>query len=361
MIKKNDEYDVRIIDTGFEGEGIAKIDGMTIFIPNALKDEKVHIKILKVNKTICFAKIINIIEKADYRVDSSCKTYSKCGGCNFRHIDYKYSLELKKKSVETTLKKHLKIDIKIEDVIGMDEPFYYRNKLQYPVGVDIEGNTVMGVFANRSHRVIETNDCKIQNIKCQKIAQYVYKFIKEHNISGYNEEKHTGYIRHVIVRIGIKTNEIMLILVLNNFDLPYEEELVDFIIKKNPEVKTIVKNLNDKNTNVILGKENKVIYGDGYIYDYLKDKKFKISPHSFYQVNPIQTEKLYTKAVEYAALTGNEIIFDLYCGIGTIGIFAIDKAKKLYGIETISQAIEDAKENAKINGIENAEFFVRRC
>ena len=240
----------------------------------------------------------------------------------------------------------------------MENPKYYRNKLVYPVGIDENGDISMGVFASRSHRIININNCQIQNEKCQKIANEIFEFAKKNCISGYNEKDMSGLLRHIIVRIGIKTNEIMVTIVVNKFDIPYEKELIREITINNPEVKAIVKNLNNKNTNVILGKENKVIYGEGYIYDYLGDKRFKISPMSFYQVNPIQTEKLYKKAVEYACLTGNETIFDLYCGIGTIGIFASDKAKKLIGIETVSAAINDAKENAKLNNIQNAEFIV---
>jgi 23S rRNA (uracil1939-C5)-methyltransferase len=358
MIKKNEEYEVKIIDNGFEGEGIAKIDGIIVFIPNALKGEVVKIKILKVTKNVCFGKVIELGEKSKNRCDVDCKTYDKCGGCNFRHIEYNHSLELKKQSVETTLRKALKQDVKVNTVIGMENPIYYRNKLQYPVGVLDNGEPVMGVFAERSHRIIETRDCKIQNLKCQKVAEDVYEFLKSYKISGYNEENGTGLVRHIIVRIGVKTDEIMLTLVLNNMSFPYEKEFIDYIITNNPEVKTIVKNLNDKKTNVILGNKLQVIYGDGYIFDYLGNKKFKISPLSFYQVNPIQTEKLYSKAVEFAELSGKEIVFDLYCGIGTIGIFASDKVKFLYGIETIPQAIQDAKQNAKLNNIENAEFFV---
>ncbi len=240
----------------------------------------------------------------------------------------------------------------------MDNPKYYRNKLVFPVGIKEDGTTCMGVFGERSHRIIEVKDCLIQNKKCQQIAKDIFEFVKKHNISGYDEKNLTGILRHIVIRIGIKTNEIMVTLVVNESDIPNENMLIEEITKKHSEIKTIVKNLNNKNTNVIFGKENKVIYGNGYIYDYLGDKKFKISPMSFYQVNPIQTEKLYKKAVEYAELTGKETIFDLYCGIGTIGIFASDKVEKLYGIETIPDAVEDAKENAKLNGIENAEFFV---
>ena len=358
MLNKNEEYIVEIIDNGTQGEGIAKIDNVTIFIPNTLKGEKVKIRILKVNSTYCFAKVLEIINKSESRAEEDCTEYSKCGGCNFRHINYEKSLELKKNSVQNTIKKSLGYEIIVNEVLGMENPKYYRNKLQYPIGISKDGKTVMGVFAERSHRIIPVNDCLIQNEECQKVANDIFEFIEKYKIPGYNEEKHTGIFRHVVIRIGIRTDEIMVTLVVNNKKIPYESELVKYIIKKNPKVKTIVKNLNNKNTNVILGKENEILYGDGYIRDILINKEFKISPMSFYQVNPIQTEKLYSKAIEYAEISGNETVFDLYCGIGTIGICASDKVKKLYGIETIPEAIEDAKENAKLNNIQNAEFFV---
>lgn len=358
MLNKNEEYIVDIIDNGIQGEGIAKINNITIFVPNTLKGEKVKIKLLKVNSSYCFAKVLGILEKSPNRADEDCNDYAKCGGCNFRHINYQISLEMKKNNVQNTLKKSLGFEVPIDEILGMDNPKFYRNKLQYPIGINKDGKTIMGVFAERSHRIIPIEKCFIQNEECQKVANDILKFLKEHNISGYNEEKQTGIVRHLVIRIGVKTDEIMVTLVVNNDNVPYENELVKFIIDNNPKVKTIVKNLNNKNTNVILGNKNTILYGDGYIRDILINKKFKISPMSFYQVNPIQTEKLYSKAIEYAELSGNETIFDLYCGIGTIGICASDKVKKLYGIETIPEAIEDAKENAKINNVENAEFFV---
>lgn len=361
MFRKNDELEVEIIDNGFEGEGIAKVDDFVIFIPETIVGEIVKIKIVKVNKNMAYGKLLSVVKSAPARCAPDCETYSKCGGCNLRHIEYQASLEMKKKAVQNTLKKALKRELPIEDIIGMENPCYYRNKLQYPVGVNENGEAVMGVFAKRSHRIIPTDDCKIQNQDCQKVAKDVLEFMETHHIPGYNEETGAGLVRHVIVRIGVKTSEIMLILVLNSWKFPQEEEFIKTITSQNPKVKTIIKNLNDRNTNVILGRENQTIYGDGYIFDYLQDKKFKISPLSFYQVNPVQTVKLYQRAVDYAELTGNETIFDLYCGVGTIGIFASNKAKLLYGIETIENAIKDAKENAKINGIQNAEFFVRRC
>jgi len=239
----------------------------------------------------------------------------------------------------------------------MENPFNYRNKAQYPVGLDKQCNPVIGVFANRTHKVIEIKECMIQNKESEKIAKYICKFAKENNISVYNEETRKGLLRHIVIKIGVKTNEIMCVLVLNGRKINNEEKLVQELIDKFPSIKTIVKNINMQNTNVILGKENITIYGDGYIYDKLGDYTFKISPLSFYQINPIQTEKLYNLALEKAELTGNEILFDLYCGIGTIGIFMANKAKEVYGIEIVEQAIEDAKENCKINNINNAKYY----
>ena len=359
MLKKNEEYIVQIIDNGFQGEGIAKIDGMAIFVPGGIKDEKVKIKILKVTSKIAYGKILEILERSENRVDElDCKTFSRCGGCILRHVNYDKTLEMKKIAVETTLKKALGREIKINEVLKMDKPYNYRNKLQYPVGIDNNGNPVMGVFAERTHLIIPTKECNIQDVLSQKIANDIFEFIVENNIKVYDEKKLTGSIRHIVIRIGKRTNEVMITLVTNAKNIEKENKLVKYITSKYQEIKTIVKNINSKNTNVILGRENEILYGDGYIYDYLGEFKFKISPMSFYQVNPIQTEKLYSKAVEYAELSGNETVFDLYCGIGTIGIFASKNVKKLYGIETVPEAIEDAMQNAKANNLENAEFFV---
>ena len=359
MLKKNEEYIVEIIDNGFQGEGIAKIDNVAIFIPNAIKGEKAKIKILKVTSKVAYGKIIEILEKSEDRIeDIDCETFSRCGGCALRHVKYEKTLEMKKEAVETTLRKALGREVKISEVLKMDEPYNYRNKLQYPVGIDNNGKPVMGVFAERTHVIIPTKDCKIQDVLSQKIANEIFEFIENNNIKVYNEKSLSGSIRHIIIRIGKKTNEVMVTLVSNTAEIEKEKELVNYITSKYKEIKTIVKNINDKNTNVILGRKNKVLFGNGYIYDYLGEFKFKISPMSFYQVNPIQTEKLYGKAVEYANLNGNETVFDLYCGIGTIGIFASKNVKNLYGIETIPEAIEDAWQNAKENNLENAEFFV---
>lgn len=356
-IKKNQIYEVEIIDNGFKGEGIAKIEDFRIFVSNAIKGEKVKIKILKVLTSYAFAKIEEIINPVDCRKEKDCKTYSKCGGCIMRHMDYQKTLEIKRNSVISTLKKQ-GIETTVKNTVGMENPQFYRNKLQYPLGKDEQGNPIIGIFAERTHRIISTEKCYIQNEKLQEIANEIFKFIKANEIPVYDEKNLDGEIRHLVLKIGIKTNEIMVVIVSNKKKITCENELVNFIKEKYPMVKTIVKNINMADTNVILGKENVVLFGEGYIYDELLGFKFKISAMSFYQVNPYQTEKLYLKAIEYAQLSGKETVFDLYCGIGTIGICASKKIKKLYGIETVPQAIQDAKMNAKENNIENAEFFV---
>jgi len=355
---KNEEYVVEIIDNGFQGEGIAKIDNLAIFIPGTIKNEKVRIKILKVTSSHAYGKILEILEKSVYRNDSDCNTYTRCGGCDLRHVDYYETLKMKENSVKNTLEKILGRSIKIEKCIGMDNPYFYRNKLQYPVGIDETGKVVIGVYAERTHQIISTRECMLQDELSQKIVNDIYDFIMGKNIKVYNEKTLKGSLRHVIIRIGKKTSEVIVTLVSNEEEIKMEKELVTFLIGKYKEIKTIVKNINNKNTNVILGDKNRILFGDGYIYDYLEDYKFKISPMSFYQVNPIQTEKLYNKAIEYAELTGMETIFDLYCGIGTIGIFASKNVSKIYGIEVVEEAIKNAIENSKINNIENAEFLV---
>lgn len=360
MLEKNQIYEVEIIDNGYQGEGIAKIDNFPIFIQGVIKGEQVEIKILKVLSNFAYAKILKIIKPSEYRTDADCKDFSKCGGCNLRHIKYDYTLEIKKVAVENCLYKALNRKLKVNDVIGMDKPLHYRNKLQYPVGLDKDKNPVMGVYSERTHNIVPVQNCFIQNEECNKIANKIFKFIKDNNISAYNEKTLKGTVRHIAIRIGVKTNEILITLVVNDNNFKKEKQLVEYLTAKNPNIKSIVKNYNTKNTNVILGNRNEIIYGSGYIYDILGEYKFKISPLSFYQVNPIQTEILYSTAIKYAnaELTQkNDIALDLYCGIGTIGIFASKYFKKVYGIEIVEQAIEDAKENAQINNVDNIEFY----
>jgi len=357
QIEKNKEYMVDIIDNGFQGEGIAKIDGLTIFIPNAIKGEKIKILIVKVLSSHAFGKIIEIIKPSKYRVESDCPTYKRCGGCSLRHVEYKETLKMKQNAVQSLVNKTLNTKIQVQETEGMEYPYHYRNKAQYPVGLNKDGKPVMGVFANRTHEIIPIDTCYIQNEQTEEIAKFIFNFLVNNNISFYNEKTQKGLVRHIVTKIGIKTNEIMCIIVINGDSFPKENELVRDLKNKFPNIKSIIKNINTKNTNVILGKENINLFGNGYITDVLGNYKFKISPMSFYQVNPVQAEKLYNLGVKYAEITKNDIVFDLYCGIGTISLCMSKFAKKVYGVEIVEEAIEAAKENAKINNVENTEFI----
>ena len=356
-IQKNQEYEVEIIDNGYEGEGIAKIDNLTIFIPGAIKGEKVKILIVKVLSSHAFGKVLEITEKSRSRQEVDCLTYKRCGGCNLRHIKYEDTLKMKQNAVQNLVNKTLKTKIKVQETVGMENPFHYRNKAQYPLGINKDGEPIIGVFANRTHEVIPMEKCLIQIPKSEEIAKYILEFIKQNNINIYNEQTGNGLFRHIVIKVGIKTNQIMCILVVNGTKIPKEQQLIDELIAKFPQIKTIVKNINMKNTNVILGNENINIYGTGYIEDKLGEYTFKISPLSFYQVNPVQAEKLYNLGVEMAQISKEDTVFDLYCGIGTISLFMAKYAKKVYGIEIVKEAVDAANENAKINGTTNTEFF----
>ena len=356
-VEKNKEYIVDIMDMGFSGEGIAKINDFTIFIPGAIIGEKIKILVVKVLSSYAFGKVIEVIEKSDSRIKEDCVTYKRCGGCNLRHISYQKTLEIKQNSVQALVNKTLKNKIMVKNTVGMEDPYYYRNKAQFPVGIDKENKAYIGVFANRTHTIIPIQKCYIQKEISQEIGNFICDFINENKISVYNEKSQKGLIRHIVIKVGIRTNEIMCILVINGKEIPKEEELSQKLINKFSDIKTIVKNINTKNTNVILGKENINIYGNGYITDILGDYTFKISPLSFYQVNPVQAEKLYNIGVKAAGITKEDTVFDLYCGIGTISLFMSKYAKKVYGIEIVEQAIDDAKENCKINNITNSEFI----
>lgn len=361
-VNKNETYIVDIIDQGYEGEGIAKIDGYTIFIPNAIKGEKCKILIVKTTTSHGFGKLIEIIEKSEERIETDCETYQRCGGCSLRHMNYKATLKLKQSTVQNLVNKTLNTNIKVNSTIGMDNPYQYRNKAQYPIGYDKQGNITTGIFANRTHEIIPMKECKIQQPITEYIAKLVVDFLQKNNITAYKEQTGKGLFRHIVIKVGIKTKEMMCVFVINGNEIPHEQELIDYLLNSFKDkyseytIKTIVKNINTKNTNVILGNKNITLYGDGYIYDQLGKYTFKISPMSFYQTNPIQTEVLYNTAIERSNLQKDDILLDLYCGIGTIGITASSFVKQVYGVEIVEQAIEDAKENAKINKVDNIEF-----
>lgn len=362
MVEKNKEYIFDIISQGYEGEGIAKIDNKyPIFIEGALKCEKVKVRIVKVNKNFAYGKLMEVLDASEERVNPPCAIYKRCGGCKLQHASYKAQLDFKWDRVKDCVSKIGKLDPSIVKYpLGMENPWRYRNKVQLPIGL-INGEVKIGFFAPRSHDIIDMESCLIQDEIGDKVVKLTREWIEKFNIRPYNvdgEYDEKGIVRHIMIRRGFTTNEVMVVLVTNGEKLPHKEEFVDLMVKNIPGIKSIIQNINSKKTNVILGLESKTLWGEDTISDYIGDFRFNISPLSFFQVNPIQTEVLYGKALEYANLTGNEEVFDAYCGTGTITLFLSQRAKKVYGVEIIPQAIDNAWINAKENKVENVEFFV---
>jgi len=354
MLKKNDIIELEITGYTTDGYGVGHYDSMAIFVPFTAKGDVLSVRILKTKKTYAYGKIEEIKNKSEDRIPSDCEAFTKCGGCIFRHINYESEAKLKKERVEETLKRIGHLDVKVDEIIAAENPCRYRNKAQYPVGE--KDGLKIGFFATHSHRIVECDDCKLQPDFFKEISDVIREWIVDNKISIYDEITHKGLLRHIYIRYGEVTNEIMVCLVINGHRLPHSDELIN-ALEKFENIKSIVLNINTEKSNVILGKEIKVLSGRGYIEDVLCGLKFRLSPLSFYQVNRNQAEKLYAKAAEYADLKEDEILFDLYCGTGTIGLTMADKVKKLIGVEIVEAAIEDAKINAEVNGIENAEFY----
>ena len=362
MLSKNKEYVVDIVDIGQGGVGIGKYEGFTVFVEGGLIQDKVKVRINKSKKNYAVGDIVKIIEKSPFRVERICSDDLKdCGGCQIQELDYNKQLELKTNEVKQVISRIGKLEnVEIHETIGMKNPCRYRNKAQFPIQ-NINGETAIGFFFIKSHDVIPTDMCVIQHDINDKIIKIIKTYIQAYNVSLYNETTHTGVLRHLVTKVGFTTNEVMVVLVANGTNLPHLNELASVLKENIPGFKTLVLNINKAKTNVILGKENKVIYGNGKINDYIGDLVFEISPLSFFQVNPIQTEVLYNKALEYAELKENDTLFDIYCGIGTISLFLEKKATKVYGIEIIEDAIKDAKINAKLNKLDNVEFYVGKA
>ena len=362
MVHKNEEYILDIIAQGYEGEGIAKIESYPIFIDGALTGERVKVKIIKVKKNYAYGKLLEVIEKAVERVIPKCHHYKRCGGCSIQHMSYKKQLNFKFERVKDCISKigGLSEDL-VKEPIGMnDNPYRYRNKVQLPIG-KVNGEVVIGFYAPRSHNIIDLETCLIQDEIADKVARLTKDWVNKYNIEPATidgEFNNKGILRHIMIRRGFTTGDVMVVLVVTTKKVPHLDEFVEIIKSNIEDLKSVVLNVNPKNTNVILGQECITLYGDDVIQDFIGDFKFNISPLSFFQVNPTQTEVLYNKALEYAELTGKETVFDAYCGTGTITLFLSQKAKKVYGVEIIEPAIINAKENAKLNNIDNAEFFV---
>lgn len=362
LIEKNKEYILDIVSQGYEGEGIAKInDTFPIFIEGALKGERVNVRIVKSKKNFAYGKLLEVIEPSLERCEAKCSIHKRCGGCKLQYSTYKEQLNFKFERVKDCITKIGKLDESIVQFpLGMDEPWRYRNKVQLPIGM-VNGELKIGFFAPRSHEIIDMETCLIQDEIADKVVGITRTWIKKNNIKPYNIDgkyDETGILRHIMIRRGFTTNEVMVVLVTNGSKLPNKDEFISLITENIPGIKSIVQNINSKPTNVILGQECITLWGESTISDYIGEFKFNISPLSFFQVNPVQTEVLYNKALEYAGLTGDETVFDAYCGTGTITLFLSQKAKKVYGVEIIPQAIENANINAKENNVNNVEFFV---
>lgn len=359
--KKNQTIEIEIIDMNNDGEGVGKLDGYTLFIKDSIIGDLVEVKIIKAKKNYGYGRLIRIIKPSAYRVEPRCPVARQCGGCQLQALDYKEQLRFKEDKVKNNLERigGLK-DINIHPIIGMDEPYRYRNKAQFPVGFNKNGEVITGFYAARTHSIIETDHCDIGIEENSVILEKIRNYMKEYNVNPYEEETHKGILRHVLIRSSFKTKELMVCLVINGSILPESEKLVESLCQI-PGMKSICLNVNKDKTNVILGEKILPLWGEMFITDSIGDIKYKISPLSFYQVNPIQTQKLYEKVLEAAGLTGKEVVWDLYCGIGTISLFLAQKAKKVYGVEIVAAAIENAKENALFNQIENVEFYLGKA
>ena len=364
-MNKNDIVTVEITDIGVSGEGIGHVDGYTLFIKDAVIGDVVEAKVMKAKKNYGYARLMKVVTPSEYRVEPKCAFARRCGGCQIQEMSYERQLVFKDQKIRGNLERiggftKEQIDAVMQPVVGMEHPFGYRNKAQFPFGTDKEGNPITGFYAGRTHDIIANTDCALGVEQNQEILEIILQYMRENKIKSYDEKTGKGLIRHALIRYGFKTKEIMVCLVVNGKKLPKAERLIEKLIQIEG-MTSITISPNTRRDNVIMGDSYEILWGQGYITDYIGNVKYQISPLSFYQVNPVQTEKLYGLALEYADLKGDETVWDLYCGIGTISLFLAQKAKQVYGVEIVPQAIEDAKENAKINQIDNAEFFVGKA
>jgi len=381
-MKKNDRFVLKIEDMGENGEGIGRLDGYIWFVKDAVIGDVIEAGVTKMKKQYGFARLIRVIEPSEYRTEERCPSARRCGGCQIQAVDYQEQLRLKEKKVYNNLKRIGGLSslllpsgeetteqtkeeternaVVMEPIIGMENPWRYRNKAQFPFGRNKDGRIVTGFYAGRTHDIVEQEDCLLGVEENREILSIIRNFMEEYKIEPYNEETHRGLVRHVLIRKGFQTGELMVCLVINGRKLPGQQALTEHLLEI-PGMTSISLNVNQEKTNVILGKELINLWGEGHITDYIGAVQYRISPLSFYQVNPVQTERLYGTALEYAGLTGNETVWDLYCGIGTISLFLAQKAKQVYGVEIVPQAIDDARENARLNHMENVEFFVGKA
>ncbi len=359
--RKNDIVTLEIVDCGTDGEGIGKADGFTVFVKDAVIGDTVTAKIMKAKKNYGYGRLMEILKPSPYRVDPICPSARQCGGCQLQAVSYEEQKAFKEKKLRGHLERIGGFkELPMEPLIGMDEPYHYRNKAQFPVGRNKEGRIVTGFYAGRTHAIIENRDCALGIPQNKEVLDRVIAHMEKYNIAPYDEMTGKGLVRHIFVRYGFFTGELMVCLIINGQDLPHQKELVEKL-GEIPGMTSISLNINKKRNNVILGDKVKTIWGKEYITDKIGDISYEISPLSFFQVNPHQTWKLYSKALEYADLHGEETVWDLYCGIGTISLFLAQKAKFVRGVEIVPAAIEDARRNAHLNEIDNVEFFVGKA
>ena len=359
--RKNDIVTLEIVDCGTDGEGIGKADGFTVFVKDAVIGDTVTAKIMKAKKNYGYGRLMEILKPSPYRVDPICPSARQCGGCQLQAVSYEEQKAFKEKKLRGHLERIGGFkELPMEPLIGMDEPYHYRNKAQFPVGRNKEGRIVTGFYAGRTHAIIENRDCALGIPQNKEVLDRVIAHMEKYNIAPYDEMTGKGLVRHIFVRYGFFTGELMVCLIINGQDLPHQKEMVEKL-GEIPGMTSISLNINKKRNNVILGDKVKTIWGKEYITDKIGDISYEISPLSFFQVNPHQTWKLYSKALEYADLHGEETVWDLYCGIGTISLFLAQKAKFVRGVEIVSAAIEDARRNARLNEIDNVEFFVGKA
>lgn len=345
------------VDYTHDGKGVIKIDKMPTFVPNLIVGEEAEVLITKKDKGFNLGRRLELLSVSDKRVKPLCSNYKDCGGCHLQHMVYEEQLRFKQLRVKEVLKRIGGVEIETPLIHRMDNPLRYRNKVQVPIGMTYDGTIVAGFFKKGSHQIIDMQECFIEDIDADKLILTVKKLIQKLKIEPCEIHENRGIIRYVIVRKSFSNNDLMVVFVTRGDFFPKKQQLIRELVAKHPNVKTVVQNINPSHTSVVLGKREKVLYGPGYIVDEICGLKFKISAHSFYQVNPKQTEVLYSRAVEFAGLSGKETVLDAYCGVGTIGLIAAKKAKRVIGVEVVSSAIKDAKENAKTNNISNAEFY----
>ncbi len=359
--KLGEKHIVQIIGMGENGEGIGKVDGFTFFVVGGVIGDTLNVKIDVLKKNYAIASIVEVIKESEYRQDSDCGHFPSCGGCQLRHINYDAQLMIKKNKVKDTLIRIGGIDdVELDGVIGMENPFNYRNKCQFPVSKK-SGTSVIGFYRRKTHEVEELVKCHLHSDIVNDIVLYMKEWINKYNIKIYNEKTHKGLLRHIVIRESSFSGDIMLVVVINGDKLPFVDEFIVEMVSKFPNIKSIILNKNTRRGNTVMGFNNKCVYGKQTIMDTIGHLKFEISPLSFFQINNEQTVKLYNKVMEYAQLDGTQVVYDIYCGIGSISLFLAERAKHVYGIEIVDDAIKNARENAIRNGINNATFITAKA